>query len=114
MPARVRPRLARVPMSQLDLRHPDRRPRARARAEAAGDGPGRGAPRTDRRASATERVSAHTTRLLVVAAAALATSGCGRSEPEKRRSPADPLSACVQAWNRPANFDHGEPGNLVG
>jgi hypothetical protein len=56
-------------------------------------------------------VSARISRLLVVAAAALTASGCGRAEPEKR--PADPLGACVRSWNRPANFERGAPGALV-
>lgn len=58
-------------------------------------------------------MSARTSRLLAVAAAALTASGCGRSEPEKRWSPADRLKACVQAWNRPANFERGAPGAHV-
>jgi hypothetical protein len=58
-------------------------------------------------------VSARTSRLLVVAAALLTASGCDGSEPETRRSPADPLSACVHAWNRPANFERGAPGAHV-
>jgi hypothetical protein len=58
-------------------------------------------------------VSAPTSGLLAVAATALTVCGCAGSEPEKRRPPADPLSACVQAWNRPANFERGAPGAQV-
>ena len=49
--------------------------------------------------------------LVAAAAAVLAACGCGGSDsPESRTPRAGSLTACVRAWNRPANFDHGEPG----
>ena len=58
-------------------------------------------------------MSARSSRPLVVAAALLTASGCGGSEPEKTRLPANPLSPCVHAWNRPANFERSAPGAHV-
>jgi hypothetical protein len=52
--------------------------------------------------------------LVVLAAAMVGATGCGGSDrPESPPRAADPLSACVRAWNRPANFERGEPGALV-
>jgi hypothetical protein len=53
---------------------------------------------------------------IVVLAGLLATAlaGCGGGEPERttRASPAG-LGSCVDAWNRPANFEPGTPGRHV-
>jgi hypothetical protein len=49
--------------------------------------------------------------VMVVAVAVLAACGCGGSDSPAGGSPrAGQLSACVEAWNRPANFDPGQPG----
>ena len=45
---------------------------------------------------------------------ALAAAGCGGSDSGKKGPPrVDPLTACVRAWNRPANFERGRPGAHV-
>jgi hypothetical protein len=52
--------------------------------------------------------------LVVVAAAMIGAAGCGGSDrPEGPPRAIDPLGACVRAWNRPANFERGEPGAAV-
>jgi hypothetical protein len=50
----------------------------------------------------------------VAVAALAAAAGCGGSDSAKGRAAhADGFSACVRAWNRPANFEHGRPGAHV-
>jgi hypothetical protein len=44
---------------------------------------------------------------------ALAAVGCRDDPREPERSGSHTLQACVEAWNRPANFGPGTPGGLV-
>jgi hypothetical protein len=46
---------------------------------------------------------------------ALVAGGCQDSDEEQNRERAGglPLSACMEAWNRPPNFARGRPGALV-
>ena len=49
-------------------------------------------------------MSALARALSVMAAVVLIASSCGGAEP---------LSACVESWNRPSNFERGAPGAHV-